>query len=243
MDKLRSLKECATDVYDRHPKACIGAAGATTAALVAAYAWRRAANYVPQTGPYSPDTLPADAYDGELSQEGPVVVEGMPFDCPCCDAQHNTHCSSTLIEHTHTRKCACAQPCPSTTTCTTVTCPFPSAAVVGAGPSGSVCGYFLAKGGGKVAVLDKETFPRDNCGPCKSILGASDEAGKHCHVSSRQPGDAQATVHACINSCPACMLGEEEDEASSTKLHTSTTLPSAFAGMPAKPLFAVLCLT
>mmetsp|Transcript_17105 Transcript_17105/g.47439 ORF Transcript_17105/g.47439 Transcript_17105/m.47439 type:complete len:498 (+) Transcript_17105:1914-3407(+) len=117
MDKLRSLKECATDVYDRHPKACIGAAGATTAALVAAYAWRRAANYVPQTGPYSPDTLPADAYD---------------------------------------------------------------AAVVGAGPSGSVCGYFLAKGGGKVAVLDKETFPRDKyCGDavCTPAIRILEEMG------------------------------------------------------------------
>lgn len=39
--------------------------------------------------------------------------------------------------------------------------PRSSAAVVGAGPSGSVCGYFLARGGAKVAVLDKETFPRD----------------------------------------------------------------------------------
>lgn len=38
---------------------------------------------------------------------------------------------------------------------------LPTAAVVGAGPSGAVCGYYLAKGGGKVAVLDKETFPRD----------------------------------------------------------------------------------
>lgn len=34
-----------------------------------------------------------------------------------------------------------------------------------AGPSGSVCGYYLAKGGAKVALLDKEHFPRDKiCG-------------------------------------------------------------------------------
>jgi flavin-dependent dehydrogenase len=33
--------------------------------------------------------------------------------------------------------------------------------VVGAGPSGAVCSYFLAKGGAKVALLEKETFPRD----------------------------------------------------------------------------------
>lgn len=30
-----------------------------------------------------------------------------------------------------------------------------------AGPSGSVCSYYLAKNGGKVALLDKEKFPRD----------------------------------------------------------------------------------
>ena len=35
------------------------------------------------------------------------------------------------------------------------------AVIVGAGPSGSVCGYYFAKGGAKVALLDKETFPRD----------------------------------------------------------------------------------
>lgn len=34
-----------------------------------------------------------------------------------------------------------------------------------AGPSGAVCGYYLAKGGAKVALLDKEKFPRDKvCG-------------------------------------------------------------------------------
>lgn len=39
------------------------------------------------------------------------------------------------------------------------------AVIVGAGPSGSVCGYYLAKSGAKVALLDKEHFPRDKyCG-------------------------------------------------------------------------------
>lgn len=39
------------------------------------------------------------------------------------------------------------------------------AVIVGAGPSGSTCAYFLAKSGAKVALLDKETFPRDKyCG-------------------------------------------------------------------------------
>jgi flavin-dependent dehydrogenase len=36
-----------------------------------------------------------------------------------------------------------------------------AAVIVGAGPSGSVCAYFLAKGGARVALLEKEKFPRD----------------------------------------------------------------------------------
>eukprot|EP00879_Flechtneria_rotunda_P026411 GHRR01028160.1.p1 GENE.GHRR01028160.1~~GHRR01028160.1.p1 ORF type:complete len:388 (+),score=119.24 GHRR01028160.1:77-1240(+) len=39
------------------------------------------------------------------------------------------------------------------------------AVIVGAGPSGSVAAHYFAKGGGKVALLDKATFPRDKyCG-------------------------------------------------------------------------------
>lgn len=34
------------------------------------------------------------------------------------------------------------------------------AVIVGAGPSGSVCANFASKGGAKVALLDKATFPR-----------------------------------------------------------------------------------
>lgn len=34
------------------------------------------------------------------------------------------------------------------------------AVIVGAGPSGSTCAYFLSKSGAKVALLDKATFPR-----------------------------------------------------------------------------------
>lgn len=34
------------------------------------------------------------------------------------------------------------------------------AVIVGAGPSGSVCAFYLAKNGAKVALLDKATFPR-----------------------------------------------------------------------------------
>eukprot|EP00878_Enallax_costatus_P002001 GHUV01002165.1.p1 GENE.GHUV01002165.1~~GHUV01002165.1.p1 ORF type:complete len:505 (+),score=139.44 GHUV01002165.1:44-1516(+) len=50
------------------------------------------------------------------------------------------------------------------------------AVIVGAGPSGSVCAYYLAQVGGKVALLDKATFPRDKycgdavCTPAIKIL-------------------------------------------------------------------------
>lgn len=39
------------------------------------------------------------------------------------------------------------------------------AVVVGAGPAGSVCGYYAAKGGLRVALLERKSFPRDKyCG-------------------------------------------------------------------------------
>jgi len=46
-------------------------------------------------------------------------------------------------------------------------------AIVGGGPSGSTCGYYMSKAGAKVAVLEKETFPRDKfCGDavCKTAI-------------------------------------------------------------------------
>ncbi|CAL5219487.1 g1326 [Coccomyxa viridis] len=50
------------------------------------------------------------------------------------------------------------------------------AVIVGAGPSGSTCAYYLTKNGAKVALIDKETFPRDKycgdavCTPALNIL-------------------------------------------------------------------------
>ncbi|KAL6749979.1 hypothetical protein V8C86DRAFT_2824776 [Haematococcus lacustris] len=54
------------------------------------------------------------------------------------------------------------------------------AVIVGAGPSGAVCGYFMAKDGAKVALLDKETFPRDKyCGDavCTPAIHILEEMG------------------------------------------------------------------
>lgn len=65
MDKLNTVIDSAKDFVEKNKQAVAIGAGVTTTALVAAYAWKRAANYVPKSGPYSPNTLPADAYDGE----------------------------------------------------------------------------------------------------------------------------------------------------------------------------------
>lgn len=67
--------------------------------------------------------------------------------------------------------------------------PYPSATlpadcydavIVGAGPSGSVCGHFLGLKGVKVALLDKEHFPRDKyCGDavCTPAIQILEEMG------------------------------------------------------------------
>jgi NADPH-dependent 2,4-dienoyl-CoA reductase/sulfur reductase-like enzyme len=48
------------------------------------------------------------------------------------------------------------------------------AVIVGAGPSGSTCAHFLASAGARVALLDKETFPRDKyCGDAVRLLSVS----------------------------------------------------------------------
>lgn len=52
--------------------------------------------------------------------------------------------------------------------------------VVGAGPSGSCLGYFLAKQGRKVLLLEKKKFPRDKiCGDalCKTGIEILKEMG------------------------------------------------------------------
>lgn len=59
--------------------------------------------------------------------------------------------------------------------------PPTAAVIVGAGPSGSVCGYYLAKKGGKVALLDKETFPRDKCVAAAGSLAAWQPHPWHWH--------------------------------------------------------------
>jgi geranylgeranyl reductase family protein len=54
------------------------------------------------------------------------------------------------------------------------------AVIVGGGPSGSTCAYYMAKGGSKVVVLDKETFPRDKyCGDavCTPAIRILDDMG------------------------------------------------------------------
>lgn len=110
--------DSAKEYIENNKKEVAIAAGATSVALLGAYAWRKAArNYVPKSGPYPPSSLPSDCYD---------------------------------------------------------------AVIVGAGPSGAVCGYFMAKAGAKVALLDKEHFPRDKyCGDavCTPAIHILEEMG------------------------------------------------------------------
>jgi hypothetical protein len=53
-----------TQFVEENKKTVAVAAGVSAAGLAAAYAWRRAANYVPKAGPYPTSSLPTDAYDG-----------------------------------------------------------------------------------------------------------------------------------------------------------------------------------
>ncbi|GLI68448.1 hypothetical protein VaNZ11_012869 [Volvox africanus] len=100
--RIEKALETAEKYVQENKKTVAIAAGVTSAAILATYAYRRAKTSVPARGPYTVDTLPTDAYD---------------------------------------------------------------AVIVGAGPSGAVCAYYMSRGGAKVALLEKETFPRDKyCG-------------------------------------------------------------------------------
>ncbi len=47
--------------------------------------------------------------------------------------------------------------------------------IVGGGPSGSLCAYYLAKAGKKVILIDSENFPRDKiCGDFVSPVGLNE---------------------------------------------------------------------
>jgi len=68
------------------------------------------------------------------------------------------------------------KPSPATHACLTLSLQknrpdFYDVAIVGGGPSGSTCGFFLAKEGVKVAVLEKKTFPREKyCGDAVCLM-------------------------------------------------------------------------
>lgn len=58
---VKGAVDAAQKYYEDNKKTVMVAAGATTVALAAAYAWRRAANAVPRSGPYPVGSLPAGA--------------------------------------------------------------------------------------------------------------------------------------------------------------------------------------
>lgn len=98
--QLDAIKGAVENLVEKTDKKAVAAiAGTAVAVSAGALLYRHYArkNAGPKSGPLTPDTLPAGAYD---------------------------------------------------------------AIIVGAGPSGSVCANFASKGGAKVALLDKATFPR-----------------------------------------------------------------------------------
>eukprot|EP01041_Mallomonas_annulata_P012137 gene12137-25471_t len=90
----------------------------------------------------------------------------------------------------------------------TKTCQY-DVIIVGAGPAGSTAAYFLAKGGLKVAILDKKVFPRAKpcgdawCAPALTILeemGVLEKMEKDGIVKSVTRGGLISPFgHECIN--------------------------------------------
>jgi hypothetical protein len=133
--------ERAGDFVQDNKTAVAATAGAVTAASLGLYLYRRAKNAVPKSGPYKPETLPAGAYDAVI-----VGAGGLP-------ARAAQLCAPPRPRGGPRAARAAGQRSESLT-------PAPARA----GPSGSVCSYYLAKQGAKVALLDKEKFPRDKVG-------------------------------------------------------------------------------
>jgi len=69
---------------------------------------------------------------------------------------------------------------------------FYDVAIIGAGPAGATCGYYLAKKGRKVVVFDKQKFPRDKyCGDAVTTL-----AQKHLkEMGALQQLEEEGKVH------------------------------------------------
>lgn len=89
--------------------------------------------------------------------------------------------------------------------------------IVGAGPSGSTCGYYASKAGAKVALLDKETFPRDKyCGDAVCALaihtlnemGVMQELEKHGEAHYADSGGFVSPSGICYIGRSEKKLGE-----------------------------------
>lgn len=80
------------------------------------------------------------------------------------------------------------------------------AIIVGAGPSGSVCANYASRGGAKVALLDKATFPRgEGAGGLAADGGAgrgSWEAVAACPTACPRPARTPPRAEAVCKSAP-----------------------------------------
>lgn len=131
------------DLKDRDTQIYAGAAiGAVTAGFLVRRAIRKRRENAPiPTGAYPASELPKDCYDAI------IVGAGTCFDGRLLVLWWNFPRVQKLWK---------ASNFPADTSTLT-----PTRFLSNEGPSGSVCGYYLAKGGAKVALLDKEAFPRE----------------------------------------------------------------------------------
>lgn len=151
----------AIDLRDRTTQVTLAAAGTgLLAGAVLLKRWRRS-NRRLRTGPLTPDTLPGDVYDAVIVGAGRCRTR-LQGSRPC-QAPHPRSLHDRRLPH---------PPGPSKWPILDAHPPFPPPT----GPSGSVCAYFMASGGARVALLDKARFPREKvcgdavCTPALEIL-------------------------------------------------------------------------
>jgi menaquinone-9 beta-reductase len=139
-----------TSVKDH--EAHLAAVAGVTAIAGVAYLLRKRSlrDPKPRKGPFPPETLPGGCYDAIIVGAGGGTSGVLVRQCS--HVSFPDHHQSVMELFFMSR----------------------------AGPSGAVCAWYMAKGGAKVALLDKETFPRDKvCGDavCTPAIRILEEMG------------------------------------------------------------------
>ena len=171
----------------------LAAAGLTAVVVGGALLWTRKSRTIkPKTGPYV--GTPMGAYDAVIVGAGVGGESGLKhhlaFVSDSCRAPRfrlrrrpktNARGRHAVRGPVRDPPCATRLPAPSAAThacphLPTHHSPLPPPA----GPSGAVAAWYLAKGGARVALLDKEHFPRDKiCGDavCTPAINILEEMG------------------------------------------------------------------